>query len=1255
MAPVRNSPTRLQRLMGVLLVALVAYGVDPVASTAHAETCYPDGSGNELCVDVANTDLVQLSPTPMFAMTEGEYTALRHLEGQSVGAVRVRHGLTDTGDDRVLTYARSPLRAEMLGQVLAAAEKDPGARNADEQTVLAWYAKVRQRMNVDAATKAVNLYADFYGEAEPGEIPDNACTFTSPAPFEEDYPGPAGRWIGCFGTPPVGDLGPRIPTFEDFTKWGLAVSVAEQTNTGGSALATLLARDAIALAAASSVTAIAAVGVALIEALAANAVSTFFLPFAAIPLGVTASATAVAPAAASSFLPAAALEAAASAGSTATGTAVEAAVTASGFSVGLAAAVVTTIIIALTILIITSINIGRVGQLRDDLLANLFEAATTPVDPVADLHTDGGLHALTTTIQSVTVSSNLPATPQPTVDAADPVFRITSALGNPAPGRSDTWTYVSSPSPDGVYREGTTAIRSGWLAAPDGARDPAASLSMPLWDPEGGISPRAGFDHDAVVSTVMVGGQRKFLATVIGRDGYPKTGTQCADYHEDGCWVTDKLPFLGTAGVADRRYVELVPESPPAVLIDSASSVPQRTALEVSAAPDGVVVDPDGDPVTYTWQVTGCPLFATDCDTAPRTGPTQSYVFPTQGDYTMRLTATDSLGRSDVETRSISVTNAAPALTATLASTVLEGDPVQLTGTVVDGLGEPVSVSVDWGDGSPPSTASASSLSGVLEYDLSHTYAEPNPADPDGDWDVVVTASDGVATTDTLRTVTVGNRPPTLTVDGPPAPTTYEPGTVVTLSGSADDFGPVHPLTLDVTWYDGEVDHVAVPDTGTRSWTVEHTVTAALVNPAQPLATLVLTDRFDATDQVAIVGGVFNRPPAFADLVVVAPAAARTPTAVSGTLRDPNGEAVTLVVDWGDGTDPEEVSRTGGASALDLTHTYARRGVYTVELTATDAFGLSTETTLEVPVAGDRPLVTGTSWRDGTPAEGRLATLQVAVVQDPDRDNDDAVLHWGDGGVSAVSVPAGATSFSAVHLYADDGSYDVEVELTDADGTTAFLVEDLAVDNLDPTAQLEVTDQLGRPVGSGDAIPLGSRVAAVTRAADPGPLDELSGTLAWGDGGSVRVLSALDRNRFEHLYLDRSARIDFAVADGDGGLGEARLPLRVLAPRPQSRELAEAVSGRAKRILAEPPRGAVALQAGLVEAAGLLQAGASRNEALSVGLLAVSAARLQIADADTSAAKARRLLARAGRQLDRLRPVAAAKSARAAVAALPRS
>ncbi len=1252
MALVQNSPSRLRRLMGVLLVALVAYGVDPVVSTAHAETCYPDGSGNQFCVDVANTDLVQLSPTPMFAMNDAEYTALRHLEDQSVGAVRARHGLTDTGDERVLTYLRSPLRAELLGQVLAAAGKDPGARNADEQAVLAWYGKVRQRMNVDAAAKAVHLYSDFYGDAEPGEFPDNACTFTAPAPFGEDYPGQAGRWIGCFGTPPVGDLGPRIPTFEDFTKWGLAVSVTEQANTGSSALSTLLARDAIALAAASSVAAIAAVGVALIEAFAANAVATFFLPFASLAASVTASATAAVPAAATAYLSAAALETAASAGSAAAGGAAEAAVTAAGFSVGLAAAVVTTIIVALTILIITSINITRVGQLQDDLLANLFKAATTPVDPVSDLHTDSGLQALATTIQAVTVSSNLPATPQPPVDAADPVFRITSAQGNPAPGRSDTWTYVGSPSPDGVYREGTTAIRSGWLAAPDGARDPATAVSMPLWDPEGGISPRAGFDHDAVVSTVMVGGQRKFLATAMGREGYPKTGTQCADYHEDGCWVTDKLPFLGTAGVADRRYVELVPESPPAVLIGGGGSVAQRATLPLAAvAENGTAVDPDGDPVTYTWQVTGCPIFATDCDTAPRTGATQSYVFPTRGDYTMQLTATDSLGRSDVETRIISVTNAPPALTATTGPSVLEGEPARLTGSVVDGLGEPVSVSVDWGDGSPPSTAAAVSLSGVLDYDLSHTYAEPGPG-PHGAWDVVATASDGTATRDVLRTITVGNRPPSLTVDDPPGPSTYEPGDTVVLTGSADDFGPAHPLALEARWYDGTVQPVEVPEAAPRTWSTQHVVTAALSDPATPLVTLVLTDRFGATDEVAVVGGVLNRAPSFTGPTATSTPVARTVTTLSGQLTDPNGDAVGLVVDWGDGTAPDEFDRVAGEVDLQLSHTFQHRGIYTVELTATDTFGLSRTVTVELRVAGDRPLVTGTSWRDGAPFEGEFATLKVEVGYDPDRDPGDAILHWGDGTASAVSVPAGVTAFSAVHRYADDGLYDIDIELTDADGSAPpFVAKGIVVQNLSPTARLDVTDQLGRPIAPGASVPVGSRVSVATRADDPGVDDELTGQLTWGDGRSVRVLAARERQRHEHLYLTPANGIALDVSDGDGGHGLARAALPVLAPRAQSRQLATLVDGRARRLLARPARRDVAFQDGLVTAARLLRTTA-RQESLSVGLLAVSAARLEIAAAEGGTTRARRLLAKADHQLGRLRPVAAATSARAAVAAL---
>ena len=804
------------------------------------------------------------------------------------------------------------------------------------------------------------------------------------------------------------------------------------------------------------------------------------------------------------------------------------------------------------------------------------------------------------------------------------------------------WSYTSSPSADGVFRRGPSSLRSGWLVDPNGERDPSTVLSMPLWDPSGGVGSRAGFDYDAVISTVMVDGQRRFLATAMNRPGYPLTGTQCTDYHVDGCWVTDKLPFLGTVGVADRRYVELVPESPPAVLIGGGGSVAQRATLPLAAvAENGTAVDPDGDPVTYSWQVTGCPLFATDCDTAPRTGATQSYVFPTRGDYTMRLTATDSLGRSDVETRIISVTNAPPALTATPGPSVIEGEPAHLTGSVVDGLGEPVSVSVDWGDGSPPSTATAGSLSGVLDYDLSHTYAEPGPG-PGGAWDAVVTASDGTATTDTLRKITVGNRPPTLTIDGPPGATSYEPGDTVVLTGSADDFGPAHPLTLEAHWYDGTVQPVQVPDAAPRTWSTQHVVTAALSDPATPLVTLVLTDRFGATDEVAVVGGVLNRAPSFTGPTATATPVARTVTTLTGQLTDPNRDAVELVVDWGDGTAPDEFDRTAGEVDLSLSHTFQHRGIYTVGLTATDTFGLSRTVTVVLRVAGDRPLVTGTSWRDGAPLEGQFAMLKVEVGYDPDRDPGDAILHWGDGTTSAVPVPAGVTAFSAVHRYADDGRYDIDIELTDADGSAPpFVAAGVVVRNLDPTARLDVTDQLGRPIAPGDSVPVGSRVSVATRADDPGVDDELTGQLTWGDGRSLRVLSARERQRHEHLYLTRANGIAFDVTDGDGGRGLASAALSVLAPRAQSRELATSVDGRARRLLAQAGTQGRRVP-GRPGHGRAPAAHDSRQEALSVGLLAVAAARLEVAAAEGGTARARRLLAKADSQLGRLLPVAAA-------------
>ena len=389
MALVQNSPSRLRRLMGVLLVALVAYGVDPVASTAHAETCYPDGSGNQFCVDVANTDLVQLSSTPMFAMNDAEYTALRHLEAEAVGAVRDRHGLSDPGDDRILTYARSPLRAELLGLVLAAAQKDAGARTADEVTVLAWYAKVRQRMNVDAAIAAIDEYQRFYGEAEPASsrttrAPTYRRTPSSPSTRARGsvdrvlrHPtgrrpraaNPVLRGVHCLGHGGEPDRAgqPRWRRRGDRPgprRHRAGRSQQRDRRRRGRHRPDRGTRGQRGLGVLPPVRRRGRRGHRVGDGRGAGRGDDLRDRRSARTAAASASS---------------------SAGTTAATT-----LGAAGFSVALAAAVITTIIIALTILIVASINIGRTAQLRDDLIANAIKASGTPVDPVADLQTPNG-------------------------------------------------------------------------------------------------------------------------------------------------------------------------------------------------------------------------------------------------------------------------------------------------------------------------------------------------------------------------------------------------------------------------------------------------------------------------------------------------------------------------------------------------------------------------------------------------------------------------------------------------------------------------------------------------------------------------------------------------------------------------------------------------------------------------------------------------------------------------------------------------
>jgi PKD repeat protein len=140
--------------------------------------------------------------------------------------------------------------------------------------------------------------------------------------------------------------------------------------------------------------------------------------------------------------------------------------------------------------------------------------------------------------------------------------------------------------------------------------------------------------------------------------------------------------------------------------------------------------------------------------------------------------------------------------------------------------------------------------------------------------------------------------------------------------------------------------------------------------------------------------------------------------------KDPDGPIASYAWDFGDGT-------TGtGATA---SHTYAAAGTYTMTLVVTDAQGATATTTAPATVTPNvAPTASFTTSADDL-------VLQVDASGSRDADGSIAAYAWdfGDGTVG--------TGARATHAYPADGTYPVALTVTDDDGATATLTQDVTV------------------------------------------------------------------------------------------------------------------------------------------------------------------------------------------------------------------
>ncbi len=220
---------------------------------------------------------------------------------------------------------------------------------------------------------------------------------------------------------------------------------------------------------------------------------------------------------------------------------------------------------------------------------------------------------------------------------------------------------------------------------------------------------------------------------------------------------------------------------------------------------DGTSTDPDGDALTYAWDLDDDGLF----DDATDEDPTFDLVGD-DGVFTVRLQVTDAYGETDVDETTVTVANVAP----TVQPLVQDGPKpentaIQVSGTATDpGWLDTFTATVDWGDGAGPQA-----LAGVTENvrpDATFTFAASHTYGDNGVFTVTVCVSDDDGGSDCESTnATITNVVPTIAIDetgtilvnGVPV-FVLEAGDNLSIPARSTDPGS-DDLTLTWLWDDG--------------------------------------------------------------------------------------------------------------------------------------------------------------------------------------------------------------------------------------------------------------------------------------------------------------------------------------------------------------------------------------------------------------------------------------------------------------------
>ncbi|MDQ2967592.1 MAG: PKD domain-containing protein, partial [Actinomycetota bacterium] len=380
------------------------------------------------------------------------------------------------------------------------------------------------------------------------------------------------------------------------------------------------------------------------------------------------------------------------------------------------------------------------------------------------------------------------------------------------------------------------------------------------------------------------------------------------------------------------------------------------------------------------------------------------------------------------------------------------------------------------------------------------------------------------------------------TITGLSVPRNVNEGDKPTVTGTFDDPDAGDQHTIQIGWGDGSMDFYTLA-IGARSFSVQKSV-------GYPNAGANLTMQFTLSDGSFSVNRfptitVNNVAPSITSFSLSSTDVnAGTGVTAAGGFDDPGvGETHTVTINWGDGGTNTTLSLARRVwTFTTLPHTFAAGGTFTVTATVADSAGGSAVATSSVTVHSSNQAPSVVSFGVAAGNEGGSSDLALTFADADAADTHTVSVVWGDGTTSApVALASTVTTYSASHVYADTGTYQVVLTLDDSAAHSVSATASVSPTNVAPSvgaltlSPASVVDHQTLTL-SGDFI-------------DPGTADTFTLTVLWGDTTSSTQSLAAGTRSFSvtHAYAAAGPEtITASVTDRDNGVGSSTANLVVL-------------------------------------------------------------------------------------------------------------